>query len=341
MIKSIIAFWNGEEITNSDLKINLNIYSFELMLNVLNFLSLSKNFESLEIFEKVLSFASQFETSNRKFFIYLNILNLFLSMEDTDIEKNISSETIPKLLKIFDVCHGCDILHSKVFQILRKIPLKISSDKEISNSLKNFCYFVKIENNSNSKSKIGNVSLHFIYQLMEFFDFSGGNEYDRILMTWMDELKDLFGKKLMMESELSDFEESQIKNSGFEIKTDFNFFGSNENQDLEENKPKLFDFDFTQPVKSLNKSGSNEFGLSNDYNDINLKRKKSGFSDFDFEEEKSKKNEFSSESPIVSSKSSSKKSKLLNLKVNSIFEFEKTSESFNKKKADLKIKAGR
>ena len=36
------------------------------------------------------------------------------------------------------------------------------------------------------------------------------------------ELKELFGKKLLMESDMSDLEESHLRQSGLEINADFN-----------------------------------------------------------------------------------------------------------------------
>lgn len=256
----------------------------------------------------MLRLCSNFDKSSRKYFLYVEALELFLNFDDSELEEGIDFPIIKELLKVFDVCRRSDVVHTKVFQILRKIPLKIAGDKSISNTLKNFCYYCKIEKNSGIGKGLTNVSAHFLYQLMEFFDFAGENEYDRLLLTWLDELKELFGKKLLMDSDMSDFEESQIKNSGLEIKNDFSFFGTDSEKDtnfLGENKPKGVSFDFTQPIKSLNKSNSskenNEFGLSaGEFEGATLTnsyKKKTALDDFDFDDFAPNK-QYAQESPI-------------------------------------------
>jgi hypothetical protein len=151
---------------------------------------------------------------------------------------------------------------------------------------------------------------------MEFFEFKGENEYDGILQTWMEELKDLFGKKLLMESEMSDLEESHLRQSGLEINADFNFFGGgsdtqDNNDGTQENndntqKNGFFDFDFKQQPKTLTNSETENDHLENSEKEKNQK-KVNHLDAFDFDEfDKTSKNKILPESPI---KNSSKKSK--------------------------------
>lgn len=251
--------------------------------------------KNLNLCRILLKVCGNFDKSARKNFLYIETLELFLRFSDTELEQFIDVDMVNDLLKIFDVCRGSDIVHAKVFKIFQKIPLKLSDDREISNILKNFCYFCKIEKNGNN-NKHTNVSTHFLYKLMDFFEFSGDHEYNNILHTWLETLKELFSKKLLMDSDLSDFEESQIKNSGLEIKNDFHYFGTDSEKgiDIGENKPMIFDFDFTQPSRSLSKSGTGfenqGFGLSAGEFDqpqtlSRLKNNTNHLDNFDFDDE--------------------------------------------------------
>ena len=111
-----------------------------------------------------------------------------------------------------------------------------------------------------------NVSTHFLYQLMEFFEFKGENEYDGILKTWVEELKDLFGKKLLMQSDMSDLDESHLKHSALEINADFTLFGgdSNTNEDNQEGKSNTFEFDFTSQNLKKSENEPQGFGMSHE-----------------------------------------------------------------------------
>ena len=223
----------------------------------------------------LLQHCSNFEKTKLKVSLYVQCLELFSYFDDSALEDAMTLEVVQVLLRVFDICRRCDIVHTKVFNIFQKIPLKINSDKKITNMLKNFCYYCKIEKSSIQGKEMTNVSTHFLYQLMEFFEFNGDNEYDGILKTWMEELKELFGKKLLMESDLSDLEESHLRNSGLEINADFNFFGDDNrpdeflnNQRQPDPKPSsgFFEFDFTQPPKKMKgdeqESENKGFGMS-------------------------------------------------------------------------------
>lgn len=273
----------------------------------------------------LLRVCANFEKTPQKNSLFMQTLQLFLYFDDSELEKVVTSDTIQALLHVFDICRRADIVHSKVFAILKKIPLKINSDKEITNKLKNFCYFCRLEKNNVQGKKMTNVSTHFLYQLMEFFELDGDHEYDGSLKTWMEELKDLFGKKLLMESDLSEMDESQLRHSALEINADFKLFGdANRNSPesntwpvVQENEVNFFEFDFTQPPKNLVKSGTESgaegFGMSQgDFENpppLKSAKKTSHLDDFDFDSfDKSKQDRDEiPESPI---KSSSKQGKL-------------------------------
>jgi len=250
----------------------------------------------MEIAKLFLKICFNFEKNSNKNFLFVQSLQLFLYFDDSQLENAITPEVIQELLKVFDVCRRSDIIHKKVFQIFQKIPLKINSDITITNNLKNFCYYSKIEKSSTEGKTMTNVSTHFLYQLMEFFEFKGDNEYDGILQTWMEELKELFGKKLLMESDMSDLEESHLRQSGLEINADFNFFGESptENPQPSESAVKtgFFEFDFTQPPKNLIKSetdtGNEGFGMSQgEFDDrplLGSKEKINHLETFDFDQ---------------------------------------------------------
>lgn len=267
-----------------------------------------------------MTLCKRFEKSPLKITLFNQALNVFLHFDDSELEEAMTKDVVQELLRVFDICRRVDIVHTKVFKILQKIPLKINSDPQITKILKNFCYYCKIEKTSLQNKQMTNVSTHFLYQLMEFFEFNGDNEYDGILKTWMEQLKELFGKKLLMESDMSDLEESHLKNSALEINADFNFFGDDSPKNDLEQKPNtnngFFEFDFTQPNKNLVKSDLEDnnggFGMSQGEfeNPPPLGVAKSGASnfakfDFDpFEEASNKKKDHFPESPI---KLSSKK----------------------------------
>jgi hypothetical protein len=156
---------------------------------------------------------------------------------------------------------------------------------------------------------------------MEFFEFKGDNEYDGILQTWMEELKELFGKKLLMESDMSDLEESHLRNSGLEINADFNFFGEETNENTQPSdgavKTGFFEFDFTQPPKNLIKSetetGNEGFGMSQGEFDnrplLGSKEKVNNLGTFDFDQfDNINKHKDLPESPIKNSTTKSKQS---------------------------------
>lgn len=213
----------------------------------------------------MLKLCSNFEKSRQKNSLFVQALQLFLYFDDSELEQEVDAGVVQELLRVFDVCRRADIVHSKVFAILKKIPLKINSDKAITARLKSFCYFCKIEKSSAQGKTMTNVSTHFLYQLMEFFELQGEHEYDGLLQTWMEELKELFGKKLLMESEGSDLEEGELHQSPFEINTDFNYFGdlhgaSPEEQPRPEAKPGFFEFDFTAPAEKP--AEAEGFGMS-------------------------------------------------------------------------------
>jgi hypothetical protein len=271
----------------------------------------------VDMAKTLLKICWNFEKSGLKVWLFNQALNVFLHFDDSELEEAMTADVIQSLLHVFDVCRRVDIVHTKVFKILQKIPLKINSDVKITNTLKNFCYYCKIEKTSSQGKQMTNVSIHFLYQLMEFFEFKGDNEYDGILKTWMEELKELFGKKLLMESDMSDLEESHLRNSALEINADFNFFGE-EGAEKEETPPKknFFEFDFTQPKKSLVKSDvdNSGFGMSQGEFEnpppLGVTNASSNFDQFDFDafDNPSKKTHDFPESPI---KSSSKKGNII------------------------------
>ena len=269
-----------------------------------------------ELSKTMLKLCKNFEKSKKKNFLYVECLELFLNFEDSELEKVITCDIVQNLLHVFDICRRCDIIHTKVFKIFQKIPLKINSDKEITNRLKNFCYCCKLERGSLKSKEMTNVSTHFLYQLMEFFEFKGENEYDGILKTWVEELKDLFGKKLLMESDMSDLEESHLKHSALEINADFTLFGGDSDKKDDMSGTGTFDFDFTQNSENL-KNSENEaqgFGMSHEDFDnpplLNSSKKKvNHLENFDFDDfgDTKTKSEKIPESPI---KNSSKNGKI-------------------------------
>lgn len=166
-----------------------------------------------------------------------------------------------------------------------------------------------------------NVSTHFLYQLMEFFEFKGDHEYDGILKTWMEELKELFGKKLLMESDMSDLDESHLKQSALEINADFKLFGidsNNQEENIRESSGNTgtFDFDFTQTTGNLeiNNNDTQGFGMSNEEFDqlpllASKKQKVNHLDNFDFDDFINVKKEKIPESPIQNTSKNGKKNK--------------------------------
>lgn len=194
------------------------------------------------------------------------------------------------MLNILSNCRHVDIVHAKVFKIFNKLPILIGAGGEVADILKNFLYFSKLERDNLKPRTLGNVSEHFFYKIMPFFDFTGSHEYDSVLKTWHEEMHEVFGSKLMQDSELSNLDESEVNGEpSFRVQMDFNLFGGIRKPDynLPENTSAAggFEFDFVDPQKNISRSNAEKksFGLDIDEIDEEIhNRGTSKFDDFDF-----------------------------------------------------------
>lgn len=238
----------------------------------------------------LLSLTANFSKNKARHPMYVNILETLDFYPDSEVESIMDAGLTKLMLNILTNCKHVDIVHSKVFKVFNKLPILIGTGGEVSEILKNFLYFSKLEGDNLKPKTQSNVSTHFIYKIMPFFDFSGAHEYDTILKTWYDEMHEVFGTKLMQESELSNLDESDVnKQPSFEVRMDFNMFGGIVKPDY--NKPETeeatngFDFDFVQPQRNISRSNAEKksFGLDIDeIEDGTRKRSPSDFNDFDF-----------------------------------------------------------